>query len=101
MILRTCLLAGLAALIAVPAAGDARPRDREQDAAFRATQNGSFVSLRQIESQIVPQMRGFTYIGPELDARAGRYRLKFMRGPQVVWIDVDARSGHVLGRSGF
>ena len=101
MILRTCLLAGLAALIAVPAAADSRPRDREQDAAFRATQNGSFVPLRDIESRIVPQMRGFAYLGPELDARAERYRLKFMRGPQVVWIDVDARSGHVIGRSGF
>ena len=101
MILRTLLLAGLAALTAVPATADSRPRDREQDAAFRAAQNGSFVSLRQIESQILPMMRGFSYIGAELDAGAGRYRLKFMRGPQVVWIDVDARSGHVIGRSGF
>ena len=101
MILRTSLLAGLAALIAVSATADSRPRDREQDAAFRATQNGSFVSLRQIESRIVPQMRGFTYLGPELDAGAERYRLKFMRGHQLVWIDVDARSGQVIGRSGF
>ena len=101
MILRICLLAGLAASISVSAASNPRSRDREQDAAFRATKNGSFVSLRQIEAHVVPQMRGFTYLGPELDAGAGRYRLKFMRGPQVVWIDVDARSGQVIGQSGL
>jgi hypothetical protein len=101
MILRTLLLAGLAVSVSVPSTAGPRTRDREQDAAFRATRNGSFVSLRQIEAHIVPAMRGFTYLGPELDADAGRYRLKFMRGPQVVWIDVDARSGQVIGRSGF
>lgn len=99
MTLRALLL--LAALGAAAAPADARPRDREQDSAFRETREGRFVPLRQIEQSIVPQMRGFTYLGPELDARAGRYRLKFMRGPRVVWIDVDARSGRVLGRSGF
>ena len=101
MILRVFLLASLAAASAVPSSAEARPRDREQDTAFRETRNGSFVPLRQIESRIVPQMRGFSYLGPELDPSAGRYRLKFMRGPQVVWIDVDARSGQVIGRSGF
>ena len=103
MILRALLsfaLAG-AALGAAAVPADARPRDREQDAAFRATRDGSFVPLRAIEARIVPQMRGFTYLGPELDPGSGRYRLKFMRGPQMVWIDVDARSGQVVGRSGF
>jgi hypothetical protein len=89
------------ALAGTACAADARPRDREQDEAFKATRDGRFVSLRQIENRIVPQMRGYTYLGPELDPRSGRYRLKFMRGPQMVWIDVDARSGQVVGRSGF
>jgi hypothetical protein len=92
-------LAGTGLAATVPA--DARPRDREQDAAYKATRDGRFVPLRQIEARIVPQMRGFTYLGPELDAGAGRYRLKFMRGAQLVWIDVDAHSGQVVGRSGF
>ena len=86
---------------AVASAADARPRDREQDEAFKGTRAGRFVPLRAIESRIVPQMRGFTYLGPELDAGAGRYRLKFMRGQQMVWIDVDAQDGRVVGRSGF
>lgn len=94
-------LISLTALAIVAAPVDARPRDREQDAAFRGTQEGRFVPLRIIEGRIVPRMRGFDYLGPELDPGAGRYRLKFMREGQVVWIDVDARTGEVVGRSGY
>ena len=99
MILRTLLLLALAGAAAAPA--DARPRDREQDAAFKELQKGRFLPLPAIEGRIVPQMRGFTYLGPELDPGAGVYRLKFMRGAQLVWIDIDARSGQVLRRTGF
>jgi hypothetical protein len=95
----TFMLAALAATAAGPA--DSRPRDREQETAFKATRDGRFVPLRAIEGRIVPLMRGFTYLGPELNADAGRYRLKFLRGPQVVWVDVDARTGEVIGKSGF
>ena len=99
MILRTLLLLAFAAA-AAPSA-DARPRDREQDAAFKEMRKGHFLPLPAIERRIVPQMRGFTYLGPELDPGAGLYRLKFMRGAQLVWIDVDARTGQILRRSGF
>jgi len=96
------LLLTLSLTAAVPAAAALHPpRDREQDEAFRGTQQGRFMPLRAIENRIVPHMRGFDYLGPELQAASGRYRLKFMRGPQVVWIDVDARSGEIVGRSGF
>ncbi|HZG10133.1 MAG TPA: hypothetical protein VEZ70_14250 [Allosphingosinicella sp.] len=101
MVFRSVLTLALAATAFAAPPADARPRDREQDEAFRATREGRFVPLRQIENRILPQMRGFTYIGPELDPGAGRYRLKFMRGPQMVWIDVDARTGEVTGRTGF
>jgi hypothetical protein len=37
----------------------------------------------------VPRMRGADYLGPELDYERGRYRLKFMRNGQVIWVDVD------------
>ena len=47
---------------------------------------------------ILPRMRGAEYLGPELDVAEGRYRLKFMRGGDVIWIDVDARTGQVLGQ---
>ncbi len=92
------LLAALtAALTAGPA--DARPRDKEQESAWRATRDGRFLPLRTIEGMILPRMRGAEYLGPELDPGSGRYRLKFMRGGDVIWIDVDARTGQVIGQS--
>lgn len=78
---------------------EARPRDRDQESAFRGTQEGRFLPLRAIEGRIVPRMRGAEYLGPELDAGMGRYRLKFMRAGQVIWVDVDARTGAVIGQS--
>jgi uncharacterized membrane protein YkoI len=91
-------LLAAAAVLAAPA--DARPRDKEQERAFRATRDGRFMPLREIESRILPRMRGADYLGPELDYGMERYRLKFMREGEVIWIDVDARTGQVLGRSG-
>ena len=96
--LLVCALAALAAVI--PAAAHP-PRPRDQDVVFQARRDGRFMPLRAIEGRIVPRMRGFDYLGPEIDPGAGRYRLKFMRGAQVVWIDVDARTGEIVGRSGF
>jgi hypothetical protein len=98
--LRISLL--LAALIGTAASlpADARPPNREQDAALRAMQQGKILPLRAIESMILPRMRGFDYLGPELDVATARYRLKFMRGARVIWIDVDGRNGHIIGHSG-
>jgi uncharacterized membrane protein YkoI len=87
---------GMAAL--APAA--AHP-DREQDKVFKGIQERRILPIRTIEARIVPRMRGFEYLGPELNREADRYRLKFMRGGQVVWIDVDARTGQIIGKSGF
>jgi len=102
MIMRTLLLLAALGTTALSPA-DGRPRDREQDAATRATQDGRFMPLRVIEARIVPaaRLRGFQYLGPEPNLNAGVYRLKFMRGAQVIWIDVDARTGEVVGKSGY
>ncbi|HEX9947720.1 MAG TPA: PepSY domain-containing protein [Allosphingosinicella sp.] len=99
-ILATLLIAATA-LSAASAPAVAGPRSREQAAAFQGTVTGRIIPLRAIEARIIPQMRGFDYLGPEYDADIGRYRLKFLRGQRVVWIDVDARSGEVIGKSGF
>ena len=37
------------------------------------------------------------YLGPELNGDT--YRLKFMRGGRVIWVDVDAATGRILRRS--
>jgi uncharacterized membrane protein YkoI len=100
-IVSTFLIAATALSAAVSAPALAGPREREQAAAFKGTQAGRIIPLRSIEQRIVPHMRGFDYLGPEYYAEIGRYRLKFLRGQRVVWIDVDARSGEVIGKSGF
>lgn len=90
------LLGGLiaAGFIASPASAD-RPRD--QDRAFQATRDGRSMPLPQIERRVMPFMGGADYLGPEF--RGDTYRLKFMRDGRVIWVDVDAATGRIIGRS--
>lgn len=71
----------------------------EQGDARREMRAGNQLSLRQIESRILPRMRGSEYLGPSYDSTARAYRLKFIREGRVTYIDVDARSGRIIGRS--
>ena len=87
-----------AAIAAAAAPTDARPHRRDQSVAFEATQQGKLMPLREFESRVIPRMRGADYLGPELDS--GRYRLKFRRGDRVIWVDVDGRTGRVVGKTG-
>ncbi len=77
-------------------------RRSDQDAAFKDTQQGAVRSLRSIENAIVPSMvaRGASYIGQEYYQDNQRYRLKFMRGKSLIWVDVDGKSGAVIGQAG-
>ena len=100
MVKRVPILLALVGLVSTAVAADARPRPREQDAAFQGTRDGRIIPLREIEAKIIPQMKGAKYLGPELDPVSSRYRLKFMRGYQVIWVDVDGRTGQVLAREG-
>jgi uncharacterized membrane protein YkoI len=92
---RTLLAASLAGLIATPALAD-RPRD--QDQAFRATTEGRAIPLPQIRDRVMRDMGGAEYLGPEF--RGDTYRLKFVRDGRVIWVDVDAATGRIVGRSG-
>lgn len=93
--LRTLIAAALAAgTLTSPALAD-RPRD--QDRAFEATREGRSMPLPMIERRVMPFMGGADYLGPEF--RGGTYRLKFMREGRVIWIDVDAATGRIVGRS--
>ena len=82
-------------LLAPPAAAADRPRD--QDRAYSATVNGQSMPLPKIEQRVMPFMGGADYLGPEF--RGDTYRLKFMRGGRVIWVDVDAATGRILRRS--
>jgi hypothetical protein len=91
MLVSAALAAGL---IASPAVA-APPRDAER--AFEATRDGRSMPLPRIERRIVPLMPGADYLGPEFNGQT--YRLKFMRDGRVIWIDVDAATGRIKGRS--
>jgi len=98
MLMKIFAAACIAGTLFAPAA-DAR-RMRDQDRAFAARQAGQIMPLHEIESRIVPRMPGCDYLGPEFDANSGVYRLKFMRGGTVIFVDVDGRNGQIIGRSG-
>lgn len=71
-------------------------QQREQDDVREDTRNGKVKKFRQIESSIVQRMRGMQYLGPEYDSAAQVYRLKFINGDRVIFVDVDARTGEIL-----
>jgi len=95
--MRNLILLAAALGAASPTAGaDARGlnRAREQDNAYRATQQGRILPFQEIRMRI--NVPGATFIGVEFDGRI--YRLKYMRGGEVIWIDVDAQTGRVVRR---
>lgn len=95
------LLAPFALALAGPAVAAAtqdQPRS-DQGEARREMQAGNVLSLREIERRILPQMQGSEYLGPAYDSIARAYRLKFIRDGRVTYVDVDARTGRIIGRS--
>jgi hypothetical protein len=91
-----------AAFLTLPA--DAQPRghrpgvrDGGQDAAFHAMQRGRILPLGDIMARV--RIPGAQFIGAELNGPGTVYRLKFIRGGDVIWIDVDARTGRFLGQA--
>jgi uncharacterized membrane protein YkoI len=80
----------------VPARAD---QASEQGQLRRERRAGTVRSTREIEQIVLPQMSGMQYLGPEYDAAAMAYRLKFIQNGRVVFVDVDARSGRIIGRS--
>jgi len=106
--MRNLILLTAALGVVAPAAAqdgrDLRARDRrevhglnrlrEQDNAYRATQQGRIRPLPEIRARI--NIPGAEFIGVEFDGRI--YRLKYMRGGEVIWIDVDAETGQFVRR---
>lgn len=87
------------AAFAVPAVAAQEQLRGDQGEARREAQAGTQLPLREIERRILPQMRGSEYLGPAYDSTARAYRLKFIRDGRVTYVDVDARSGRIIGRS--
>ncbi len=94
-------VATLAGSIAAPVCAHASDQRRgDQMRAFEARRDGQMLPLREIERRVVPMMAGAQYIGVNYDDDARIYTLKFLRNGSVIWVDVDARSGHIIGRTG-
>lgn len=102
LLLTACALAAATPALAMRPADGVRlawnDRPRDQDRAFRATQEGRAMPLPMIERRVLPRMGGADYLGPELRGRI--LRMKFMEDGKVIWVDVDPRTGRILGRSG-
>ena len=92
----------LGALVAGPATGEGTPDQRrgDQDRVFQQMREGRVLPLDEIQRRVVPQMRGWRYIGSDFDSGTGIYTLKFLRDGTVIWVGVDGRSGAIIGRSG-
>jgi hypothetical protein len=99
MVVPLMLFAMVAAVSpAVAQAPDQRRSDQAR--AYDARRKGEVLSPRAIEARVIPTMKGYEYLGFDLDFSSAVYTLKFMRDGVVVWVDVDGRSGQIIGRTG-
>lgn len=99
---RFLVLGAYLAAIAAPAHASLQVQRSDQEAARKGRMQGQLLPLRVIEARVVPQMtrQGAQYIGFDFDSGTGIYTLKFLRNGNVIWVNVDGRSGQVMGRAG-
>lgn len=73
----------------------------DQGEARKEMRAGNVLPLREIERRVVTPLKaqGHEYLGPAYDSTAMAYRLKFIKGGRVSFVDVDARTGRILQRS--
>ncbi|MEO6091670.1 MAG: hypothetical protein ABIT04_10600 [Novosphingobium sp.] len=93
------ILVALAVLVPCAAAPAARAQANSEQNQARKDRADGVLPLRQIEGLVVPRMPGMQYLGPEYDAVAKAYRLKFIQNGRVVFVDVDGRTGRPIGNS--
>ena len=87
-------------LVVVAPASAQRLHRADQMSAWEQRREGRILPLREIEGRVVPTMKGAQYLGFDFDDGVGIYTLKFLRDGAVIWVQVDGRTGQVLGRSG-
>ncbi|HEX8383456.1 MAG TPA: PepSY domain-containing protein [Sphingomonas sp.] len=84
----------------VPAAPEPAQHHSDQRRAFEARREGRVLPVREIERRVIPAMGSAQYLGFDFDDGPAVYTLKFLRDGKVIWIEVDGRTGQVLGRTG-
>jgi hypothetical protein len=92
-------VAALAVMVAAPAMAQQDQPRGEQGEARRDAQAGNILRSGEIEARILPTMRDAEYLGFAYDSTARAYRLKFIKDGRVTYVDVDARTGRIIGRS--
>jgi uncharacterized membrane protein YkoI len=98
--LPTLILGSLAALALAPVPAMAQEQTRgDQGEARREAQAGNIMRSGEIEAKILPMMKDAEYLGFAYDSSARAYRLKFIKDGRVTHVDVDARTGRIIGRS--
>ena len=95
---RLFLSAAVVAVLFAPLAV-ARAQRNDQVEAYEAARRGAIRPLGDILSRVSPRVGG-TFLGSDFDPGARTYRLKYMRAGNVVVVDVDARSGAIIGVTG-
>jgi len=98
MKMKAVLLLALGGVLFSVGTADAQRRG-EQQRVFDAARAGRLLPLPEIERRVLPTMSGSQYLGVDLDIDSGIYTLKFLRNGLVIWVQVDGRSGQILGRS--
>lgn len=91
------LLASIAVAALLVPAPPALAQRNEQGQARKEMRAGNILGSREIEARVLPQMRDQEYLGFAYDSTAMAYRLRFIRDGRVSYVDVDARTGRVLG----
>jgi len=97
-LLSTILAAGLV-LAPAPALAQRGLQRDEQSGAYRAMQQGEVLPFPEIRRRVSITVPNAQFIGVEIIGGM-IYRLKYMRGAEVIWIDVDARTGRIVARTG-
>ncbi|WBH17211.1 hypothetical protein LLW23_03595 [Sphingomonas radiodurans] len=87
-------------LLAAPVLAQPGEQQRDGIAAWRALREGRILPIKEIERRIIPTMKDAQYIGFDFEMPSAIYTLKFLRDGTVIWVDVDGRSGQVVGRTG-
>lgn len=83
----------------------AKAQSAEQDEAYRAVNSGEILSLRQLREIVSRRVRG-EFMGVEMSGGASRsgqylYRMTYRRpNGAIVRVDIDARSGKIIGVQG-
>ena len=72
-------------------------RGGEPEGALALKQRGNVIPLPELRKRVQSVVGNAEYVGSELHGTT--LRMKFIRGPRVIWVDVDARTGRILDRS--